>query len=144
MKPRIYLFLNFTIAGIILVVFLYSIIYSSSKDFHPVKCFHEELLGARCPICGMSSGFSAILKGQFKEAFIIQPNSMRIFLFLFVLLLMKITAILLLLKAHVSCKVISTTDIILTVVLFILTFKSIIPQVFYIYYKMLITGSTAY
>lgn len=112
------------------------------NTYQPVKCIHEELLGAKCPTCGMLSGFSAILKGRFTDAITIQPNSIRVFLFLFIQLLMRITAILLMLKTRIPVKIILNTDIILSLLFFILTFKSMIPQTFYIYYKMLITGSS--
>jgi hypothetical protein len=141
MKVKIYILVNAIIAGIIPAIFLFSLMFSSGQENNSTNCIHRALLGASCPVCGMPDGFSAILKGRISEAFIIQPNSIRVFVFLVLVMIMRITSILLLIKTHISLKYIFTSDIILSVFLFIITFKSIIPQVFYIYYKMLITGS---
>jgi Protein of unknown function (DUF2752) len=141
MSTRAYAYLNYIVAGMILVIFLYAAIYHSDSNYQPIKCVHEELLGKRCPTCGLIDGFSAIIKGRFNDAQIVQPNSIKVFLFLMVQLLMRAVALILLRKTRIPLKTILRTDVILSLLFFILAFKNMIPQIFYIYYKMMLTGS---
>jgi|ERR1035437_1044118 hypothetical protein len=141
MSARTYAYLNYTLAGVILLIFLYAAIFGSNTNYRPIQCVHEELLGKRCPTCGLTDGFSAIIKGRFTDAYIVQPNSMRIFLFLMGMLLLRATALISLKKPCISLKTILRTDVILSLLFFILVFKNMIPQIFYIYYKMLLTGN---
>jgi hypothetical protein len=143
MDKKSYLVLNLIFAGIILAIFIYSGIYSPDKNNHPIKCIHEELLGAKCPTCGMSRGFSAIVRGQINDALVYQQNSVSVFLFFLLQLVFRLTSIWLLLKTKIQLKIITNTDITLSLLLFLLTFKNLIFQTFYIFYKMLLTGNVA-
>ena len=135
--------MNLIFAGIILAIFIYSGIYSPDKNNHPIKCIHEELLGAKCPTCGMSRGFSAIVRGHINDALVYQQNSVSVFLFFLLQMVFRLTSIWLLLKTKIQLKIITNTDITLSLLLFLLTFKNLIFQTFYIFYKMLLTGNVA-
>lgn len=135
--------MNLIFAGIILAIFIYSGIYSPDKNNHPIKCIHEELLGAKCPTCGMSRGFSAIVRGHINDALVYQQNSVSVFLFFLLQMVFRLTSTWLLLKSKIQLKIITNTDITLSLLLFLLTFKNLIFQTFYIFYKMLLTGNVA-
>jgi Protein of unknown function (DUF2752). len=141
MTKQSYLLINWIFAGIILAIFGYSGLYSPNENKHPIPCIHEELLGSKCPTCGMSRGFSAIVRGRIKDAVDYQKNSIPVFLFFFIQLIFRVTSLLLLLKSRISLKIITNTDITLSLLLFILTFKNLIFQTLYIFYKMLLTGN---
>ena len=135
--------MNLIFAGIILAIFIYSGIYSPDKNNHPIKCIHEELLGSKCPTCGMSRGFSAVVRGHINDALVYQQNSVSVFLFFLLQMVFRLTSTWLLLKTKIQLKIITNTDITLSLLLFLLTFKNLIFQTFYIFYKMLLTGNVA-
>ena len=138
-----YLLMNMFFVLMILFVFIYSGIYSPEKNNHPIKCIHEQLLGSKCPTCGMSRGFSAIVRGRIDDALTYQRNSVPVFIFFLLQLILRLVAIMLLLKSLVPLKIIANIDITVSLLLFLLTFKSLILQTIYIFYKMLLTGNVA-
>jgi hypothetical protein len=76
-----YLLINIIFAGVILLVFAYSGIFSPDKDNFPVACVHEKITGEPCASCGLSHSFSLIVRGRVDEAYQWNPNGMRVFLF---------------------------------------------------------------
>ena len=136
-----YLLINWIFAGIILAIFVYSGVYSPEGNQHPIKCVHEELTGSKCPTCGMSRGFSAIVRGRFSDAAEYQQNSLSVFVFFFIQLIFRASAIFLLLKTKLLVKFISNIDITVSLLLFLFTFRNLIFQTFYLFYKMLLTGN---
>jgi hypothetical protein len=76
-----YLLINIIFAGVILLIFAYSGIFSPDKDNYPVICIHEKITGEPCVSCGLSHSFSLIVRGRVKEAYLWNPNGMRVFLF---------------------------------------------------------------
>ena len=141
MTKQSYLLINWIFTGIILVIFIYSAIYTPEGNNHPIKCVHEELTGSKCPTCGMSRGFSAIVRGRFSDALDYQQNSLSVFMFFFVQLILRTSAIVLLAKSKLSVKFISNIDITVSLLLFLFTFRNLIFQTFYLFYKMLLTGN---
>ena len=135
-----YLVVNIVIASIILAMIALCSIHSSGNPADKVKCTHEELLGGKCPVCGMTDGISEIVRGKFHEAQAFQQNSIVVFLFLFIQLIMRGIIIVMLKRSNISIKVIASVDITLSLLLFAVSFKTLVPQAFYIFYKMLITG----
>jgi hypothetical protein len=132
--------MNLIFAGIILAIFVYSGIDSPEKNIHPVKCIHEELLGSACPTCGMSHGFSAIIRGRIDDAMAYQKNSLPVFMFFLLQLIFRAVAISLILKSRISLKIIINTDVTISFLLLIFTFKNMLFQSIYILYKMLLIG----
>ena len=132
-----YLIINLIFAGLILGIFIYSRAFDPVKNDHPVKCIHELLLGTSCPACGLSRGFSAIVRGDINMARKLQPNSIAVFSFFVVQFFMRIIGILLIYKVLNYIKLIITLDIILSITLFIFTFQNIISQSMYMFYRYL-------
>jgi hypothetical protein len=141
MNKESYLLLNKIFAGVILAIFLYSACYSPDSNAYPIQCIHEQLLGKRCPTCGMSHAFSALVRLQFDKAQILQPGALSIFLFFFIQLLQRVSAIILVRKPDISLKLIIRTDIVLSLILFLITFRQLIFSTLQIFYKVLISGT---
>jgi hypothetical protein len=89
-KNEPYLIINIILAGIILLIVLYSRIFSPEKNNYPVVCIHEKLTGEPCASCGLSHSFSLILRGRIKEAYQWNIYGMRVFLFFISQLFMRI------------------------------------------------------
>ncbi|HPC98696.1 MAG TPA: DUF2752 domain-containing protein [Bacteroidales bacterium] len=85
-----YIFINTVFAGVILMVFLYSIIFSPEKNSYPLVCIHEKLTGEPCVSCGLSHSFSLILRGRVAEAQQWNIYGLRVFLFFAAQLVMRI------------------------------------------------------
>jgi hypothetical protein len=76
-----YLIINIVFAGVILLIFAYSGIFSPDKDNYPVVCIHQKLTGQPCVSCGLSHSFSLIVRGRIDEAYRWNIYAMRVFLF---------------------------------------------------------------
>lgn len=76
-----YLFLNIFFAGVILMIMVYSGIFSPVKNNYPVACIHEQLTGMQCVSCGLSHSFSLIMQGEFNKASEWNAYGMRVFIF---------------------------------------------------------------
>jgi hypothetical protein len=85
-----YILINIILAGLILFIFAYSGLYSPSRDNYPVICIHEKLTGQPCVSCGLSHSFSLIVRGRFAEAAEWNIYGIRIFLFFFSQILMRL------------------------------------------------------
>ncbi len=134
-----YIVINFIFCGIILGIFIYSAIYNPDSKKHPIQCIHEKLLGTKCPSCGMSRAFSALVRGRIDEARSLQPNSIKIFSFFMIQWFLRIVILVFLFKTHLSVRMLSRIDIIVSISLFLYTFWELIIQTFLIFHKLLIT-----
>ena len=85
-----YIRINLIFAGVILLVFAYSGIFSPDRDNYPVVCIHEKLTGEPCFSCGLTHSFSLILRGRITEAYQWNNYGMRVFLFFLAQLFMRI------------------------------------------------------
>ena len=85
-----YIIINVIFAGIVLLIFAYSGIFSPDKDNYPVVCIHQKLTGEPCPSCGLSHSFSLIVRGRIQEAFKWNVYGLRVFIFFAAQLLMRI------------------------------------------------------
>jgi hypothetical protein len=86
-----YLIINTIFAGVILLIFAYSGIFSPVKDNYPVICIHEKLTGVPCVSCGLSHSFSLIIRGKVAEAYQWNHYAMRIFLFFSAQLILRVS-----------------------------------------------------
>ena len=68
----------------------YSFFYSPDEENYPVPCIHEIMTGEPCPSCGLSHAFSLIVRGRIDEALQWNSQSMRVFLFFALQLVMRI------------------------------------------------------
>jgi Protein of unknown function (DUF2752) len=85
-----YLIINTIFAGVILLIFAYSGIFSPVKDNYPVMCIHQKLTGEPCVSCGLSHSFSLIVRGRIAEAYQWNQYAMRIFLFFAAQLILRV------------------------------------------------------
>ena len=126
-----YLLINFILAGVILLVFIYSGFFSPDKDNYPVVCIHEKLTGEQCASCGLSHSFSLILRGRISEAYDWNLYGLRVFIFFAAQILMRVVFSVFYLKYPDSGEQLITYDIAVSVMLFIVSFLPFIRWIFY-------------
>lgn len=107
---RPYLILNIILAGVILLIMGYSLFYSPDEERYPVPCVHEKLTGEPCPSCGLSHAFSLIVRGRISEAIEWNSNSMRVFIFFALQLVMRVAMAFAALKPARLLRQITVTD----------------------------------
>jgi hypothetical protein len=128
LKKESYLKINFVLAGIIILVFIYSGIFSPDKDNYPVVCVYEKITGEQCFSCGLSHSFSLIIRGRFREADEWNPYGLSVFLFFFSQLLMRIIFSVFYVKDRNHRRQLALYDITGSSVIFILVFYPFLRQ----------------
>jgi hypothetical protein len=88
-----YLVLNRVFAGIILLIILYSVLYSLEKERYPIPSGSQFFSGNRTISTGLSHSFSAVVRFDFQAAEKYNPYGIRIFIFFAVQLLMRLAGI---------------------------------------------------
>jgi hypothetical protein len=78
-----YLVINFSLAAIIILIFVYAAVFSPDRNDYPVVCIHEKLTGEAMCIMRPFSQFLAYSKGRISEAFDWNPYGLRVFCFSF-------------------------------------------------------------
>jgi len=91
LRSEPYIVINLVFAGVIMLIFAYSGIFSPYKDNYPVVCIHQKITGMPCFSCGLSHSFSLIIRGRISEAYEWNVYGLRVFLFFASQLLMRIT-----------------------------------------------------
>ncbi len=124
-----YLIINMIFAGVILLIFAYSGIFSPDKDNYPITCIHEQLTGEPCVSCGLSHSFSLIVRGRIDEAYQWNHYGMRIFLFFASQLLLRVTYSVLYMKYADTRKQLIIADCIGSGILFLLAFWPFIANI---------------
>ncbi len=125
-----YLIINLFLAGVILLIFLYSGLFSPEKDNYPVVCIHEKITGEPCASCGMSHSFSLIVRGRISEAYDWNIYGFRIFLFFTAQLIMRIVFSIIYLKYQATNKQLIIYDITISIMLFIISFLPFMKSIF--------------
>ena len=123
LRKEPYLLINVIFVGVILLVMVYSGIFSPEKDNYPVACIHEELTGESCVSCGLSHSFSLILRGRVDEAYGWNVYGMRVFLFFALQLFMRIVFSLFYIRFPDTRKQLILLDITGSVLLFLIAFR---------------------
>jgi hypothetical protein len=102
----------------------YSAFFSPDLGNYPVACIHEKLTGEPCPSCGLSHAFSLILSGRTDEALEWNEYSVRVFLFFFLQLILRgvLSGFYIRASGTRSRNAIVTTDIVITMTLFLVAF----------------------
>jgi len=118
-----YLTINVVLTGVIMLIMIYSVIFSPDKDDYPVTCIHEKLTGESCVSCGLSHSFSLILRGRVEEAYQWNVYGMRVFLFFALQLLMRIAFSLFYIRFTDTRKQLIMMDIIGSILLFLIAFR---------------------
>jgi hypothetical protein len=118
-----YLIINLIFAGIIILIIVYSFIFSAEGRNHPVPSGSDLITGQVSASSGLSRSFSEIVRFNFSEAKRYNSYGITIFSFFALQLLLRIAAILMTL--HVNRKlrqVLIFTDTVLSVLLFVVLF----------------------
>ncbi|HBF87547.1 MAG TPA: hypothetical protein DDX39_02805 [Bacteroidales bacterium] len=117
-----YLLINIIFAGVIILIFIYSGIFSAQENNHPIKCPHYELTGKQCPSCGISRSFSEIVRLKFESAQTYNQNGIGVFLFFFIQLGMRIGFGLLTIIYSSKKRTLIFIDSFVSIILFLWTF----------------------
>jgi hypothetical protein len=125
-----YLIINIIFAGVILLIFAYSGIFSPEKDNFPVTCIHEKLTGEPCVSCGLSHSFSLIVRGRFAEAYTWNQYAFRIFLFFAAELILRIAFSIRYIKHPDTRRQLILVDCIGSGIIFLLAFWPFIVRIF--------------
>jgi Protein of unknown function (DUF2752) len=125
-----YLIINTFLAGVILLIFVYSGVFSPEKDNYPVICIHERLTGEPCASCGLSHSFSLIVRGRISEAYIWNQNGMRIFIFFAGQLLMRVFFSVFYLKYPKNNRDLIIYDSVVSFMFFMICFLPLIESIF--------------
>jgi hypothetical protein len=131
-----YLIINIVFAGVILLIFAYSGIFSPEKDNYPVACIHQKLTGEPCVSCGLSHSFSLIVRGRISEAYQWNIYAMRVFLFFASQLILRIAFSLFYIKYPETRRQLILVDCIGSGIIFLVAFwpflMSILKGTFYL------------
>jgi hypothetical protein len=125
-----YLIINMIFAGVIILIMIYSGIFSPVTNNYPVVCIHEKLTGQPCASCGLSHSFSLILRGHIGEARQWNVYGPRVFLFFFSQLLLRMGFSVYYLLYPLNRRQLIITDIAGSTVLFFLAFTPYIKWTF--------------
>ncbi len=125
-----YLVINLALASVILLVFIYSGIFSPGKNNYPVVCIHEKVTGQPCISCGLSHSFSLLLRGRIAEARAWNSHGPRIFIFFAAQLVMRILFSAFRVKYLATGKKLIIYDIVGSTVLFLVAFSPFLINIF--------------
>jgi hypothetical protein len=124
-----YLIINLIFAGIIVLIIIYSYIFSPGKDNYPVICLHEKLTGQPCFSCGLSHSFSLIVRGRIDESFKWNVYGMRVFLFFVSQLILRVAFSIFYIKNTNTRKQLIIVDCIGSGLIFLLAFWPFILKI---------------
>ena len=125
-KIKPYHIINFVLAGIIMLIFIYSGLFSAEKGNHPIPSFYEELYGKTSPSSGLSRSFSEIVRGRFKSAGEYNPNGIPVFIFFLVQLFQRLSVSLIIHRKNISFDRIVLFDSLSSAILFLYCFRGLI------------------
>ena len=125
-RVRSYQLINIIIAGVIVMIIIYSGIFSPVKNNYPVKCVHEKFTGMPCPSCGLSHSFSYIVRGDFDRASDLNIYGMRVFLFFLFQLILRGSNFIYLKRNPLNIRTVGLLDISLSVISFFLGFSQFV------------------
>jgi len=129
-KNEPYLILNIVFAGVIMLIMLYSGIFSPDTGDYPVVCIHEKLTGQPCASCGLSHSFSLILRGRINDAYMWNENGLRVFIFFAAQFLFRIFFSWYYIKNQDSQRQLISLDISGSIVIFLIAFMPFIESIF--------------
>jgi hypothetical protein len=120
---RPYYIVNLSLAGILMMVFIYSGFFSAKKDNHPVPSFYEKITGEPAPSSGLSRAFSEIVRGNLDAARDYNRDSLLIFSFFLIQFMQRIFVTILLYKQILRIQYLITSDLAISFLLFLFCFK---------------------
>jgi len=123
-----YQILHLIMAGIIVMIFIYSGIFSPQHGGYPIPSQYELTQDGATASTGMSRAFSSIVRLDFEQARAYNENSPEVFGFFFVQFWMRVLFFLLYARFH--HKRVIAADIGLSLVLFLWCFKDLIAAMY--------------
>lgn len=116
-KLKTYKLINLIFAGIIIVLFVYSGNFYF-KNMPKLSCIHYRITGQTCNACGLSRGFTEIMRGNFRKAQEFNANSMYVFSFFLIQLCLRISLTIISNRMKKHIHVIVAIDVVLSLILF--------------------------
>ncbi len=120
---RPYYIVNLSLAGIIMMMFIYSGLFSMKEDNHPVPSFYEKITDEPAPSSGLSRAFSEIVRGNLDAARGYNRDSLLIFSFFLIQFIQRILVSLLLYKRIPRTQYLVSADLSISILLFLFCFK---------------------
>ncbi len=117
-----YLTINLAFGLVCIAIVGYALIYPPATGSHPIPCVFTTLTGEECAGCGLSRGFSHVVRFNFETAQEINPHSVGIFLFFALQLTLRIAGSILYLNTRIPHPALFTGDALLSLTAFIATF----------------------
>ena len=121
--------INIIFTGIILLVFIYSGIFSSNGIKHPIKSVYAQKYYKPIVSTGLSRSFSEIIRLNFNKAREFNRNGILVFFFFFIQFFLRIIFSFLYSKTIFSEKTVILTDGLISAFLFFFTFRNLIFSV---------------
>lgn len=135
MNNRVYHIINTIFSGVILCIFIYSLIFYGNN--HPLPALLTDITGLIPPSKGLSASFSEIVRGNFDEALQLNPYSLRIFAFFIIQLLTRFLASITIEANWIKFNRMVIIDIIFSVLLFGICFYPLIVYTIELFAKIL-------
>ena len=131
-----YLKVNSAFALILLLVFIYSLVFSQNN--HPIPAALTQLTGIVPPSKGLSAAFSQIVRFNFTNAYILNPYGLRVFSFFLIQFILRVGLIVTELRFpnYVKTSTIAV-DILISLTLLIYCFYPLIEFTFKILLQLL-------
>lgn len=122
-----YIAVNLIFAGIIVLIVLYSGIFSAQKDNHPIPsgCIKQP-----CASTGLSRSFSEIVRFRFESANKFNPHGISVFLFFFSQFWFRLCFSWLYIKFSNHRKKIIFSDSVFSLIIFAIAFRNFILLLF--------------
>jgi len=118
----VYCLINLIFIGVILLIFLYSIVFSADKSNYPVPSAYTKITGKESISNGLSRSFSEMIRFDIKKAREYNIYGPRIFLFFLLQLLLRIFFTAVVLNFSLTRKPVILIDICLTFILYSFSF----------------------
>jgi hypothetical protein len=118
-----YFTINLLIAGGIVIIMIYSGIFSASGTPHPIRSMHTNPVAST----GLSRAFSELIRGNYTQALRYNIYSVRIFIFFSIQIIIRTAWAIFLFRNIFSKNSLAIADILIAVLLFLWAF---LPLVF--------------
>jgi hypothetical protein len=118
-----YRVLNRIFLSVLILILGYSALFSPEKKNHPIPSGSRFFSASPVPSTGLSRSFSAIMRFRLKDARQYNPQGIRLFLFFFIQIFLRIAALVLVSRLpEPSIKTLYYTDALVSAALFIFCF----------------------
>ena len=126
MKKESYHIINLYFAGIIIMIFIYSGIFSAEKENHPIKSACKTITREPCKTTGLSRSFSEIVRFKFESARSYNKYGIIIFSFFLIQLFIRLITSLILYFKILNQKTLIITDSLFSIGLYLFCFWDLI------------------